>query len=77
MGLFSNPHQWAAEMVKTWPRFWFFVVFLSAVVAGLVYFAAFRGWHAAAGLAIFIGVYQLGMLYALRQILCGPPRTWS
>ncbi len=77
MSLFSNPHQWAAEMVKTWPRFWLFAVFLSAVLAAIVNFAASGGWRAAWGLVLFIGMYQLGMLYALRKILCGPPRTWS
>lgn len=77
MSLFNNPHQWAASMVATWLRFWFFAAFLAGALAYLVYLASSRGVGAAWGLAFFLAVFQLGTLYALRKILLGPPRQWS
>ncbi|MGE5095394.1 MAG: hypothetical protein ACM3SO_09665 [Betaproteobacteria bacterium] len=76
MSLFTNPHQWAASMVATKARFWVFAIALSAFLALLVEIAATSGVRAAWGLAIFIGAFQIGMLYALRQILTGPPKPW-
>jgi len=73
MGLFTNPHQWAASMVGTWARFWLFAVALSVFLVVLVQLAASEGIRAAWELAFFIGAFQLGMLYALRRILTEPP----
>jgi hypothetical protein len=77
VGLFSNPHKWAASMVVTWPRFWTFAVALTGVLAYVVYSAAFEGWRPAAAIAVFLAVYQLGILYALRRILTRAPGQWS
>jgi len=76
VSLFANPHQWAASMVATWTRFWGFAIVLSAFLAALVAIAASSGVGAAWGLALFIGAFQIGMLYALRRILTGPAQPW-
>jgi hypothetical protein len=70
MSLFTNPHQWAASMVGTWPRFWLFAVGLSALLFMLADVAGHgSGIRAAWGFVLFIAAYQIGMLYALRRIL--------
>ena len=77
MSLFSNPHKWAASMVSTWPRFWAFAVVLTGILAFVVYSASTEGWRVAWSLAVFLAVYQLGMLYALRRILLSAPGKWT
>jgi hypothetical protein len=67
-GLFSTPLKWSQPMVSTWPRFWTFAVVLTAIVGGVVYSAAFEGWRAALGMAIFSAAFQVMLLYALRRL---------
>jgi hypothetical protein len=66
--LFSSPVQWSGSVVKTWMRFWLFAVAMIAVIAVVVYLAAFDGWRAALGAAIFLAMYQLMFLYAMRRM---------
>jgi hypothetical protein len=68
MSLIHNPVKWSASIVSTWGRFWFFGVFLIAILAGTVGQAASFGWRAAIGGVIFVSAFQLMMLYALRRL---------
>ena len=69
MTLFTNPHRWASSMVSSWLRFWIFAIFLTVTLALAVHTASSGAANAAWGMVVFLSVYQLGMLYALRRIL--------
>jgi hypothetical protein len=67
-GLFHDPVAWSGSVVRTWLRFGLFVLFFALLIAFMIYQASHFGWRGAWGLGIFLGMFQLQMLYALRRL---------
>jgi hypothetical protein len=66
--LFSNPRNWTGQMVKTWMRFWFMGLSLTAFIVYAVYSAASWGLRSGMAAALFVVLFQFYMLYALRRL---------
>ncbi len=69
MSLFNNPVKWSAKAVSTWPRLLLLWALLLVVIGGTVYVAADSGLRSGLAAASFLALYQLILLYALRQLL--------
>ncbi|HVE89383.1 MAG TPA: hypothetical protein VNA44_06740 [Burkholderiaceae bacterium] len=66
--LLTDPVGWSGSMVKSSFRFATFAIFFAVVLLVIVYVAEIRGWRGALGPAIFLGLFQLYLLYALRRL---------
>jgi len=56
--LFHDPVGWAGTMVDSWLSFAVFAVLSVSAIGFTVYLAAFKGWHAALGPALFVGAFS-------------------
>ena len=65
--LFDDPRGWSRAAVGTWPRFFYIAAFVVAAQFYTVYLAAEHGWRAASGFALFLGLFQVMVFYALRR----------
>ena len=69
MSLFNDPVKWSAQAVGTWPRLFLLWALLLVVIGATVYVAADSGLRSGLAAASFLAVYQLILLYALRELL--------
>lgn len=67
--IFNDPIGWSRGAVGTWPRFVLTGAFVVALPLAIAYFASKYGWHSAIWIALFLGQFQLLLLYALRRAI--------
>jgi hypothetical protein len=70
--IFNDPREWAGKAVGTWLRFWIMAAALLTFIAYAVYLAASSGWRSALHVAILSAIFQVLILYALRQLYLHP-----
>ena len=71
--LLDNPAGWSRSAVGTWPRFIFMASFFAAWPFAIAYVAIEGGWRPAIACALFLGWFQVMLLYALRRAIGGNP----